>query len=129
MGSVQIRGLQNCTSCKETAQESYGEIKAVVVDYATAITETFNETDHISKDIALKIEVLFDDNETVVYTKKNDISRVGVEEIKNQAQAITDNFKSRNLNVLSKITLDLGHLERNILRQFEMDKFEESKIR
>ena len=124
MGSALIKGLQNCTVCKETAQESLGEIKAVVIDYATAITDNFTETDHSSKEIALNFDVMDDESDTLVYTTQNDITRVELQEIKNQAKVITDNFKNRDLTVLSKITLDLGHLERNLLRQLELNNFD-----
>ena len=125
MGCVQFRDIRNCTGCKETAQESNGEIKAVVVEYATTLTENITETDLVQREKALYIDLLDEDVDAVFQTRKNDIPKVKTQDIRKKAQAIGDAFKIKDKLTPNIVMLDSGHLERSILRQIEMKNLNE----
>lgn len=125
MGCVQFRDIQNCTGCKETAQESNGEIKAVVVEYATTLTENITETDLVHREKALYIDLAEDEIDLFFQTRKNDIPKIETQDIRKQAQAIGDAFKKKGKNTQNIVLLDSGPLEKSLLRQIEKKNFDE----
>ncbi len=104
--------------CKQSPSNTFGEIKGIFVQYAPTLPDTQAENEIANQEIFVNIEPRsYEESDMVFKTKKNDIKRVDISSIKEQAQAISKAFKFKGLDQSLVHTLDLSTLEKGIIRQ------------
>jgi hypothetical protein len=110
--------------CKQGPTSTFDEIKAVVVQYAVTLTETQAENEAFHE-ISVMVPMIEEQEcEMVVKTRRNDIGKIDVFSIREQGKNISRGFKVMDWKNSLNRTLDIGVLEKGILRQIERKNIE-----
>lgn len=120
-----------CRECKESKfYKQAGEVTSVITDYASMFYQN-NTRESITQDVVIREETIFntedDGEETVVYSKKNNITPLHKEEILNLANKISEKarrdgiYNNRVRRDKSKVSIDAGKLLVAIQRQLHRE--------
>lgn len=112
-----------CVECRIPSESTAGEIVSSVIIYAKNLTDTFRETNVAPTELSVNPENLANsfDQGVEFSTEKNDIPKMNVGKIKEQAAGISDLYKKKISSSDPRLLCDLNKLQNSIMRQIELN--------